>query len=31
MRLGIQERYDSDPGNAKRNDLNYFATMGIKF
>jgi hypothetical protein len=31
MRLGVQERYDSDPGNAKRNDINYFATMGIKF
>jgi hypothetical protein len=31
MRLGIQERYDSDPGTAKRNDLNYFVTFGFKF
>jgi len=31
LRLGVQERYDSDPGNAKRNDLNYFATIGLKF
>jgi len=31
FRLGIQNRYDSDPGNAQRNDLTYFATLGIKF
>lgn len=31
VRLGVQERYDSDPGNAKRNDLTYFATFGFKF
>lgn len=30
-RLGIQDRYDSDPGNAKRNDLTYFTTLGVKF
>ncbi|QEL20358.1 DUF481 domain-containing protein [Limnoglobus roseus] len=31
FRVGIQERYDSDPGNAKRNDLTYFTTLGFKF
>ncbi len=31
MRIGIQDRYDSDPGNSKRNDLTYFATLGVKF
>lgn len=31
FRVGIQDRYDSDPGNAKRNDLTYFSTLGIKF
>ncbi len=31
LRLGVQDRYDSDPGNARRNDLNYFATFGLKF
>lgn len=31
LRIGIQDRYDSDPGNAKRNDLTYFATLGVKF
>ncbi len=31
LRVGIQDRYDSDPGTAKKNDLTYFATLGIKF
>ncbi len=31
LRLGAQDRYDSNPGNAKRNDLTYFATWGLKF
>ena len=31
LRFGIQNRYDSDPGNAKRNDLTYFTTLGFKF
>jgi hypothetical protein len=31
LRLGVQNRYDTNPGNAKRNDLNYFATLLFKF
>ena len=31
LRLGVQDRYDSDPGDAKRNDLAYFTTLGFKF
>lgn len=31
FRIGVQDRYDSDPGPAKRNDLTYFTTLGIKF
>ncbi len=31
LRLGVQDRYDSNPGNAKRNDVNYFATFGMNF
>lgn len=31
VRLGVQDRYDSNPGNAQRNDLTYFATFGVKF
>jgi len=31
LRIGIQDRYDSDPGTSKRNDLTYFATLGMKF
>lgn len=31
LRLGVQERYDSSPGNARRNDLNYFTTLLFKF
>lgn len=31
LRLGVQDRYDSSPGPAKRNDLNYFATLLYRF
>ena len=31
LRLGVQNRYDTNPGNAKRNDFNYFATLLFKF
>jgi hypothetical protein len=31
LRLGAQERYDSNPGPAKRNDIDYFATFLFKF
>lgn len=31
LRLGVQERYDSSPGGAKRNDLNFFSTLLFKF
>lgn len=31
IRFGIQDRYDSDPGPAQRNDLTYFTSLGIKF
>ena len=31
MRVGVQDRFDSDPGNAKRNDVTYFMTLGVKF
>ncbi len=31
LRLGLQDRFDSDPGNAKRNDVTYFMTLGVKF
>jgi len=31
VRFGVQERYDSNPGNALRSDLTYFATLGLKF
>ena len=31
MRLGLQERYDTNPGNARRGDLTYFMTLGMKF
>ena len=31
LRLGVQDRYDTNPGSAKRNDLNYFATLLFKF
>jgi len=32
LRIGVQDRYDSNPGgNAKRNDLNYYATLGFTY
>ena len=32
FRIGAQSRYDSDPGpGSHRHDLNYFATLGVKF
>src|SRR5207249_4013246 len=31
LRLGVQDRYDSSPGPAKRNDVNYFVTLLFKF
>jgi hypothetical protein len=31
LRLGVQDRYDSNPGPAKRNDLNYFTTLLFQF
>jgi putative salt-induced outer membrane protein YdiY len=31
LRLGAQDRYDSNPGPAKKNDLTYFATLGFAF
>lgn len=32
LRLGVQDRYDSNPGDdTLRNDLTYFTTLGIKF
>lgn len=31
FRFGVQDRYDSDPGPALRNDLTYFTSVGFKF
>jgi putative salt-induced outer membrane protein YdiY len=31
LRLGVQDRYDSSPGPAKKNDLNYFVTLLFRF
>lgn len=32
LKLGAQDRYDSDPGgSAKRNDIDYYVTLGWKF
>ncbi len=31
LRMGVQDRFDSSPGNAKRNDVNYFTTLLFKF
>lgn len=31
LRLGVQDRYDSNPGPAKKNDLTYYATLGFTF
>ena len=30
-RIGVQDRYDSDPGTAKPNDVTFFTTLGLKF
>ncbi|MFO0799514.1 MAG: DUF481 domain-containing protein [Gemmataceae bacterium] len=31
LRLGVQDRYDTSPGTAKRNDVNYFTTLLFRF
>jgi hypothetical protein len=31
LRLGIQDRYDSNPGPAKRNDIDYFVTLLLRY
>jgi hypothetical protein len=31
LRLGFQDRYDSNPGPAKNNDIGYFTTLLVKF
>ncbi len=31
LKLGVEDRYDSTPNGAKRNDLDYFATVTLKF
>ncbi len=31
LKLGVEDRYDSSPGDAKRNDLDYFALLVFKF
>lgn len=31
LRTGIQERYDSRPGSGRRNDLDYFTTILLKY
>lgn len=31
LKLGVEDRYDSSPGDAKRNDLDYFALVVFKF
>lgn len=31
LRLGVQDRFDSNPGPAKKNDLTYYATLGFTF
>jgi len=31
LRLGMQDRYDTLPGQSRRNDLNYFATLLFRF
>lgn len=31
LRLGVQDRYDTLPGQSRRNDLNYFATLLFRF
>ncbi len=31
LRVGVQDRYDSRPGTAKANDVDYFTTLLVKF
>ena len=31
LRLGVQDRYDTLPGQSRRNDLNYFTTLLFRF
>ncbi len=31
LKLGVEDRYDSTPDGAKRNDLDYFAVLMFKF
>jgi len=31
LRFGVQDRYDSKPGNSKANDIDYFATLLLRF
>lgn len=31
LRLGVQDRYDSNSGNSQPNDFNYFAALGFTF
>ena len=31
LRIGVQDRYDSHPGDAEKNDLTYFVTLGVRF
>jgi hypothetical protein len=31
LRLGVQERYDSNSGTAQPNDFNYYAALGFNF
>lgn len=31
LRIGVQDRYDTLPGTAKRNDVNYFTSLLFKF
>jgi putative salt-induced outer membrane protein YdiY len=31
LKVGVEDRYDSSPGDAKRNDLDYFALLVFKF
>jgi hypothetical protein len=31
FKTGVTNRYDSNPGDAEKNDLEYFASLGWKF
>ena len=31
LRLGVQERYDSNAGTGQPNDFNYYAALGFNF